>query len=462
MKNANELTDKMRKYIFLCIIISCIANTFLATALTTALPSIMVDLNISTTTGQWLTSGYSLAMGIVMPITAFLITRFSTRKLYISAIGISIIGLVMAGFAGSFTVLMASRIFQAVGNGLLSAMAQVILLSIYPLEKRGSVMGWYGLSQGVAPIIAPTLSGVTVDLFNWRTIFYITLIIMTITFIFAIKVFEDVLETKIIKFDTLSFVISGFAFTGITLGIGNIGAYEFTSFFVVGSLLIGIIATLLFTHRQLRIDEPFLDLKILKSKNFAIAVVCSMLLSFVMMGPSIIMPLYIQSILEKSATISGLVMLPGSLCMLLVSPYAGKIYDKMGIKLLFIVGSIILVLSSFIMSTVALETTLWVAVFCNAIRNVAIACIMMPLVTWGIGSVKSTETAHASAIISALRAITSALGSAVFLNLMNYVAKMGVSPMSKVALLHGASVSYLGIGSFAIIMVIIGLFLIIN
>ncbi len=456
----NVLTDQRRKYIFVCIIISCVASTFLSTALTTALPSIMVDLNIESSTGQWLTSGYSLAMAIVMPLTAFLITRFSSRKLYISAIGISILGLLLAGVSGSFSMLMSARLLQAVGNGILSSMAQVILLTIYPPEKRGTVMGWYGLSIGAAPVVAPTISGVIVDVFNWRAIFYITLIIMAITFIFAIKVFADVLETRKIKFDTFSFALSALAFGGITLGIGNIGAYEITSFYVLGILVIGIISTIVFAYRQFHITDPFLDLSVLKNKNFTIAIIGSMMLYLIMMGPSVIMPLYIQSILEKPATISGLVSLPGSLCMMILSPYAGKIYDKIGIKSLFIVGSLALVVSSFGMSIITIDTHLWVAVVCNAIRSSAIACLMMPLVTWGISNVEASQTAHGSALLAALRGIAGAIGAAVFLNLMNFVAENAEVPMSKDALLYGQSISYLGMGVLSIVMVLMGVFLI--
>lgn len=460
MSQSNELTNERRKYIFICIIISCIANTFLATALTTALPSIMEDLNVSASTGQWLTSGYSLAMGIVMPLTAFLITRFSSRNLYISAIGISLIGLCMASVANGFNLLMLARIFQAVGNGILSAMAQVILLSIYPPEKRGSVMGWYGLSIGAAPVIAPTLAGVIVDILNWRAIFHITLVIMFVTLIFAIKVFEDVLETRKIKFDTISFVLSGIAFSGITLGIGNMGAYAFTSIYVIGTLLVGIITTVIFSYRQFHMSDPFLDLSVMSNKEYRLSVITNMILYLIMMGPAVIMPMYIQTILERPATISGLVMLPGSICMMIINPYAGKVYDKIGIKKLFVIGSIILLISTLGMATIHLDTSLWVTVVCNAMRNISIACLLMPLVTWGISNVDSGQTAHGSAVLTALRAIAGAVGAAVFLNIMNFVAKNGSVPMSKEALMHGINVSYMGMSLLAVIMVYIGVFMI--
>ena len=163
MSNACRLTDRKRTLIFLNIMISCIASSMLATALTTALPPIIQDLHVSVSTGQWLTSGYSLAMGITMPLTAFLITRFPTRRLYLAGLGIFMIGLLTCAVAPNFSVMITARILQACGSGILTSMSQVVLLIIYPLEKRGTIMGWYGLSIGAAPVIAPTLAGVIVD-----------------------------------------------------------------------------------------------------------------------------------------------------------------------------------------------------------------------------------------------------------------------------------------------------------
>ena len=182
----------------------------MSTALTTALPSIMEDLSISATTGQWLTSGYSLAMGIMMPLTAFLIRRFPTRRLYIFSLVLFLAGLFLNAIAPSFPLMMAARVLQASGNGIMSAMAQVIILTIYPAKKRGTAMGWYGLSIGAAPVIAPTLAGIIVDMLGWRAIFYISIGIMLISLVWAVFVFDNILETARKKFDTLSFVFSIF------------------------------------------------------------------------------------------------------------------------------------------------------------------------------------------------------------------------------------------------------------
>ena len=293
---STQLSSHKRTFIFICLVVSGIASSTLATAMTTALPKLVEYFGISTSVGQWITSGYSLAMGVIMPLTAFLITRFPTKKLYLTGIGSFILGLLISIFAGNFGIMMAGRVLQACGNGILMSAAQVVILTVYPIEKRGTMMGTYGLATTAAPIIAPTIAGLMID-----------------------------------------------AFGGITLGIGNLTSFGLISIEGGLPLAVGIVVCIFFAVRQWGLEKPFLDVKILKNKNYAISVISSMLLYLVMMGSSVMMPLYVQSVMGYSAVVSGLVTLPGSLATAVISPLAGKMYDKMGIKKLFVIGSAVFV-----------------------------------------------------------------------------------------------------------------------
>lgn len=458
MESGNTMTNKKRTMIFISLLISCIATSLMATALTTALPPILQELNVSVTTGQWLTSGYSLAMGIIMPLTAFLITRCPTRKLYIGGIVLFIAGLVICVISPNFYIMMAGRILQACGNGILTSMAQVVLLTIYPPEKRGTVMGWYGLSIGAAPVIAPTLAGIIVDSLGWKMIFYITIAIMVLSLIFALKVFDNVLDTEKKKFDIISFIISIFAFGGITLGVGNISSYGIADIRSYLPLIIGVVTFVLFAVRQLQLSQPFLELRILKHRDYTLSVLGSMLLYFVMMGSSIIMPLYVQSIMGYSATVSGLVTLPGSLAMAIVSPFAGKIYDKIGMRKLFIAGAIVMFISNIGMFTITMNTPLIVSAIYNLIRNISIGCLMMPLVTWGVDSIEDKNTAHGTALLTSFRTIAGAIGSAVFVGIMTLVQNRSQSTYGENALIHGLNITFLAMSAVSLLMFVIGVF----
>ncbi len=460
MTNKTTLASKKRTFIFINILISSIASSMLATALTTALPPILEDFKVSVTTGQWLTSGYSLAMGIMMPLTAFLITRFPTKKLYLTALGCFILGLGISVIAPSFSIMMLGRIFQACGGGVLTAMTQVILLTIYPDEKKGTIMGWYGLAIGAAPVIAPTLAGIMVDSLGWQMIFYVPIGIMLIAFVFAATIFDNVLETKKQKFDVLSFVLSAFAFGGITLGIGNMGSYSLVGVAVLFPLLLGTVSAVFFVYRQLHLREPFLELRVLENREYTLSLLGSVLLYFVMMGSSIILPLYVQSIMGYSATTSGLVTLPGSLAMAIVSPFAGKLYDKFSMRILFIAGAVCMLLSNAGMIFITSHMSVWIAAFYNIIRCTAIGCLLMPLVTWGISGINPALTAHGTALLTSLRTIAGAIGSAVFVGIMTMVTNRSVETYGKGAPMHGLNMTFLAMSAVTLLLLVMALFLV--
>ncbi len=426
--------------------------------MTTALPDLVRYFGISTSLGQWVTSGYSLAMGVIMPLTAFLITRFPTKKLYMTGIGGFIVGLLFSIFVPNFGLMMVGRVLQACGNGVLMSAAQVIILTVYPDEKKGTMMGTYGLVTTAAPIIAPTIAGLMIEAFGWKSIFYLVLVIMAAAFVFSGIVFEDVLELQDKKFDFLSFVESIFAFGGITLGVGNISSFGLVSTQAGLPLLIGIVFCALFIVRQCRLEKPFLDVKILSNRDYAVSVISSMVLYLVMMGSSVMMPLYVQSVMGYSAVVSGLVTLPGSVATAVVSPLSGRLYDKMGIKKIFVAGAAILVISNIGMYFLTMSTPLWVAAGLNVIRNISIGSLMMPLLTWGTSNVKSQKVADASSLLTSFRTIAGAIGSAVFVGIMNTVSINSAAAYGDNALMHGMNVSFLWMAIGAVVLLMISIF----
>jgi EmrB/QacA subfamily drug resistance transporter len=458
MSNSLEMTDKKRNLIFINILISCIATSLLSTALATALLPITKDLRIDVTTGQWLTSGFSLALGIIMPLTAFLIRRFPTKRLYLAGIVIFLIGLLTCAFATNFPIMMIGRVLQACGNGLLLSMAQVVIFTIFPNNKRGTAMGWYGLATGAAPVIAPTLAGILIDTVGWRSIFFVTMAIMLVALVFAVSVFDNILETQNKKFDAISFAISIFAFGGITLGIGNIAGFGFISTSVLIPLIVGIITSILFVYRQFSIEQPFLDLRVLKFRKYTLSVIGSVLLYLILMGTSVIMPLYIQSIMGYSATISGLVTLPGSLAMTVISPFTGKLFDKIGMKKLFIIGALFMFISNIGMVFISMSTPIYIPALYHVIRSIAIACLMMPLVTWGTNSVDKSLVTDATALLTSLRTIAGAIGAAMFVGVMSMISTNSIPTYGKDAPMHGLNVTFFAMSIVAAILLVISVF----
>jgi len=418
-----KVNDRERTLIFINFIISCIASSMLTTALTTALPPIMKDFNIDFNTGQWLTSGFSLFIAIITPLSAYLITSVKTKRLYCIALTLFMTGLIICALSPNFWVMMIGRIIQGCGDGLLTAMGQVIIFTIYPPEKRGTIMGWFGLSLGFAPIIAPTLAGILVDYIGWRMIFVVSIVIMLFSLIFALFVFKDVLPIIDKEFDTLSLFISAFAFGGITLALGNMGKYKFVSVQVLALLIIGIISIILFIKRQLHLKTPFLDIRIFKDISYSISLVSIVLVQLFLIGSTVIFPIYVQQLKMESATISGLVILPGSILMALISPVAGKIYDKFGIKHLLLISSVVIIISNLSLFFININASIWIVAVIQAFRCLGLGLIFTPMITWGMSNIPKTKTSDATALINSIRNVGGAIGSALFVSIMTGVAK---------------------------------------
>ncbi|KAL6588427.1 MFS general substrate transporter [Neocallimastix sp. 'constans'] len=421
-----EISDKKRTQIFINVNISCIAG-------------------IIVNTGQWLTSGFSLAMSIMIPLSSYLITRFRTRRLFLTAIILFLTGLTIALFSVNFPMMLAGRLIQACGSGLLSSMGQVIILTIYPPEKRGSAMGWYGLSVGAAPVIAPTIAGLLADTVGWRFIFVVSIAIMVCTLIYTLFVFTDVLPNKMVKFDVFSFILSAFTFGGITLAI-------------VGMvLLIGIVASILFIYRQLHSKSPFLDIRVCKNMSYAIASITTIAINLINMGSAVIFPLYFQQVKHKSATISGLAVLPGSLSLAFISPFAGKIYDKMGIKILLLFSGIVSTLSNLSLFFITINTNIWVVAIINIARCIALGVITMPVITWGMSKIPASKTTDGSATINSFRIVSGAIGTALFVSVMTTVAN-AVKDTKNEPQLFGINIVFLIMAVLSFIILLFGIF----
>ncbi len=448
-----KMNFNKKKYnlIFIIVIISSILTSFFSTALNTALPQIMKDYNISAAMGQWITSIYSMMMGISVLATAYLVKKFKTKKIFISSLFLFTFGLGLDALSLPFGVFILGRIFQAVANGILLSLTQIIILTIFPIEKRGSYMGIYGLAVGGAPVIAPTLAGIIIDSCGWRMIMYGTMFFMVALIVMSAITFENLLVNENTKFDFVSLSFCALGYIGILIGLGNIGSYAWSSMNVLLPVILGMVGSGVFIYRQLYLDKPFLDIRILKVKEYRTALIASMLLYLAMMAATILIPIYVQTIREYSATVSGLVMMPGSIAMAVISPMAGRIYDKLGIKKLFIGGSILQLLSYAGMAVLSYHTSMIYLAVMLVIRNLAIGCLIMPLVTWGMSKIEKQKTSDGTALFTSLRTVAGAVGSAVFIGVMTIVE-------SHTSSITGIDVAFICLTAVTVIQLIIAIF----
>lgn len=457
----NEIDSKKRNVMFIVLLIGTLISSLLQTALTTALPNIMADFSISSTTGQWLTSGFSLFMGIMIPATAFLIKRIPTKILFLTSMMFFSVGSLISAVAPLFSILLIGRIIQALGTGILLSLTQVVILTIYPTAQQGKMMGIYGLAASVSPVLVPTLMGILIDYMNWRFIFWIGLFVALIDMVFAFIFVSNVLAIEKIKFDILSFLTISVTFTGILIGLGNLGTAPFLSISIGVPLGVAFISGVIYIYRSFHINDPLLNLAVFKNKKYAIAVILSMLLYFILISASTLFPIYTQTLHHLSATNSGLIMMPGSLLMAIFSPFVGHLYDKFGIKKILIIGTAILLISSLLMINLTSSTNIIFLIIVWTSRSVALACIMMPLVTWSVSELSKEEIPSASALLTTLRTISGAIGSATMIALMSYVSNIN-SNESTIVSIKGMNITFQVLAGIVGIMLLLSIFSIKN
>mgnify|MGYP001157862016 CR=1 FL=1 len=413
------------------------------TLLNVALPSIMGDLKIDPSIGQWLTTGYMLVNGVLIPVTAYLISRFTTRQLFISAMGLFTIGTLICGLSPNFGMLMVGRVVQASGAGIIMPLMTVVFLNIFPIEKRGSAMGLMGLAMILAPAIGPTLSGWVVENYDWRVLFYIILPFSAISTLIGVLFLKNVTKVTKPAFDMISVVLSTVGFGGLLYGFSVAGTDGWGSATVLSCLVIGSISLILFVWRQMTSRSPMLEFRIFKYNMFTLTTIINVLITISMFAGMILLPIFLQNIRQFTPMESGMMMLPGAILMGIMSPITGKIFDKVGARWLSVIGLLITVVTTFEFTRLTDATTYTHMILIYTVRMFGMSLMMMPIQTAGLNQLPQSMNAHGTAMSNTLRTIAGSIGTAVLVTVMTTQAKShglelatsaGVSPTDKQAM----------------------------
>lgn len=394
---------------------------FTQTLLNVALPSIMADLNIeNASTVQWLITGYMLVNGILIPASAYFIQRYSNRSIFIVAMSLFSLGTLIAAVSPTFGILLAGRMIQASGSALMMPLLMNVMLAAFPVEKRGSAMGFFGLVMVVAPAIGPTLSGFIVEHYSWRVLFWIVLpIALTSLLLGAVKLKNLTFQDREISLDKASVILSSIGFGGILYGFSSAGSMGWEHPAVYGTISIGMVALAIFVWRQLKLDKPLLQVRIYKYPMFALSSVISIALAMSMFSGMILMPIYVQTIKGISPIQSGLLMLPGALLMGIMSPITGRLFDRFGAKVLAVPGLAIVVITTFLFSQLSMDTSFLQIMSIYTFRMFGISMVMMPVMTNGLNTLPIKSYPHGTAINNTLQQVSGAIGSAFLITLMN-------------------------------------------
>lgn len=444
MNNTSKPLDaKGNSYSRIPLVLILLIGTFCTvlnqTILSTAFPTLMDTFNVNTSTVQWLTTGFMMVNGILIPVTAWLSSNFNTKWLYLGAMIIFEAGTILAAVAPNFGTIFAGRIIQAVGVGIAMPLLQTIMLSIFPKEKRGTAMGLAGIVIGLAPAIGPTLSGFIVDNYSWRVLFEMIIPIVALVIFFGLFFMKPVIKTTKTSLDYFSVILSTIGFGGILYGFSSVGNDGWGSATVITSLVIGVIFVVLFVARQFKMENPFLDLSVLKLREFRIATILSSTVFMAMVGVEMVLPLYLQIVRGMNAFHSGLTLLGGALMMGIMSPITGKLFDRNGAKRLSVAGLFLLSLGTLPFMFLTKDTpTLYITVL-YGVRMFGISMVMMPVTTSGMNALPNRSMGHGTAVNNTARQIAASIATAVLVSILSNVTN---SNMPGKSLLHSNPLAY--------------------
>lgn len=444
------------------LMIGTFLGLFGETALNMALTNIMEDFDVSAASAAWLTTGYLLVLAVLVPLSSYLVRWFTTRQLIVAALTFAIIGSLLGALAPNFTILLAGRFVQALATGIILPLMFSVVMLIFPIQKRGAVMGIVGIILTAGPALGPSIAGLIVSALSWRYIFWMMVVVYAAVIFLALSKVDNVSQVTRPKMDMLSLVSSTFGFGGVVFALATLAEQSITEAIVYGPLIVGLVLLVIFGVRQTKMEEPMIDLSVFKSPMFRLGVALMVATMFMILSVAILVPMFLKTVLGFAALTAGLCMLPGNVLNIMMSPIVGINFDKVGAKIFTRIGFTMIFVSMMVfLMTISATTATWMVIVNLCIFFVGVSMTIMPAQTNAMNSLAPQKFADGSAALNTLTQIAGALGTAIAITMFtigqqNYIEKFA-DALPAEFLAHGihtafivvAVISVLGlIGSF--------------
>ncbi|WP_203642179.1 DHA2 family efflux MFS transporter permease subunit [Levilactobacillus andaensis] len=391
---------------------------FSETSLNIALPQLMAQLNVSTATVQWLVTGYMLMVGIVLPLSSILTKWFTTRQVILFALIDFTVGAIISASAPGFGVLLFGRMIQGIATGLILPLMFTVAMQIFPPYKLGAAMGMVGLVIMFAPAVGPTLAGIVLGVASWRWIFWLFVPFLVIAFGFAVTSLKNIAEVTRPKVDFLSIILSTIGFGSLVLGVSMASERGWGSAAVIGALVLGILVLAWYTHRQLTMEKPILNLRAFAIPGFRIGAVLVMINFGIILSAMYLLPMYIQKGLLVPVALTGVIMFPGGVMNAVVSAVAGRLYDQVGAQKPARIGFIISMVGALMLALTSTSTAIWYIILAHVILMIGAPLAMSPSQTHGLNALTGPIAADGSAIMNTLQQIVGAISTAIATSLL--------------------------------------------
>ncbi|MDS0525629.1 DHA2 family efflux MFS transporter permease subunit [Clostridium sp. SHJSY1] len=399
------------------LVASAFVATFNETILNVALSGIMKEMNVSAGTVQWLVTAYMIVASVMVPVTAFLIQSFKTKQLFLSALGLLLVGTICAAFSGSFTMLLISRIIQSSGTGMMIPIMMNTVLLVSPKEKIGTSMAICVSAISLGPAFGPTVAGVILQYFSWHALFIILIPIIAILMIIGKLFLANVGKITKPKIDYLSIILSTLGLGTIIYGISSVSEGDIKVTLI--SFIVGIISLIIFVKRQIVLEEPMLNLSPFKYPKFIIGVILVMVAMMINFTMNVMLPMFMEGSLGTTSFVAALALLPAVICNGIATPIGGKIYDKVGVKRLIPIGIGIIAIFIFVLTRSNSETSLIKVIITYVCVCIGVGLTMSPSQTHALNQLPKEYYPHGVAIVNTFQQVSAAIGSSLFIGIMS-------------------------------------------
>jgi DHA2 family multidrug resistance protein len=389
-----------------------------------ALPHIQTGYGVATHQIAWVTTGYLIALVIVMPLTAWVATVLGRKRMYLLALAIFVGASIACGLSRTLGQLILFRVLQGFGGGALQPVAQAIMRETYPLRQQAQAMGMYGMIVMLGPAIGPTLGGWIADNWSWPWIFFVNVPIGTVALLMASRYIVDppyMRRQGLRRIDGIGIglLAVGLASLQILLEEGGPAGW-FSNAYITALAAASAVALLAFVLWELRAPEPAVDLRIFKNLSFAAGTTIGGVLGLALFGSMILLPFFLQTLLHYTAMQSGLTVMPRALAILCVQPIAGALYNRLGVYVLLPFGLATSAVGAFMLAHLTLESGPVHVLVPQIVQGIGFGFMFVSLSTTTLATIPRARMQNATGVYNLVRQLGGSLGTAIVVSIWNH------------------------------------------
>jgi len=434
------------------VILGMIMSILDTTIVNVALDTLAKDLHTTISEIQWVATGYLLSLAAVIPLTGWAARKYGAKNVYIWSIVLFTLGSALCGIADSSGSLIAFRVIQGIGGGMIMPIAQMIMAEVAGPQRMGRVMSITVMPAMLAPILGPVVGGLILQNFHWSWIFFVNVPVGIIAVALAMKMLPHSKLGEAGKLDVTGLILMILGIPALVFGISEVGSTgSFTSPEVIWPSVAGLVLIVAFIWHAMRIERPLLDVRLYANRIFGAASLTTFALGAALFGAMILMPLYYQQIRGESVIMTGLLLGPQGLGMLLVGPFAARLTDRFGGGKVATFGVTVLCLSSLPYVFIGVDTSIAFLSAMLLIRGVGIGLAFMPTMTVAYASLRKDQLSDATPQMNVIQRVGGAIGTAVLAVVLQRASEGATTAAGAADAFGTAYLWALGIGVLALI-----------